>query len=138
MHQALHGHLHCVLTTPPHTKSLNVMSFFFAASYRRFTPLKLARKHASTKLGIAEPVIVTAKKSFHGRTLATMTATGQPNYQKNFGPLVPGQAPWVFLPWMLRAAFPCCMYCSTPPSVTGGHEVVLCTFWVSVGLLCVV
>ncbi|CAN0129308.1 unnamed protein product, partial [Ectocarpus sp. 13 AM-2016] len=51
--------------------------------------IKLARKHASTKLGIAEPVIVTAKKSFHGRTLATMTATGQPNYQKNFGPLVP-------------------------------------------------
>ncbi|CAB1114234.1 unnamed protein product [Ectocarpus sp. CCAP 1310/34] len=52
--------------------------------------IKLARKHANTKLGIAEPVIVTAKKSFHGRTLATMTATGQPNYQKNFGPLVPG------------------------------------------------
>ena len=28
--------------------------------------------------------------SFHGRTLATITATGQPKYQKNFAPLVPG------------------------------------------------
>lgn len=52
---------------------------------------QLARKHAHTKLGITEPVIVTAKQSFHGRTLATMTATGQPKYQENFGPLVPGE-----------------------------------------------
>eukprot|EP00903_Cladosiphon_okamuranus_P005565 g5540.t1 len=52
--------------------------------------IKLARKHAHTKLDIAQPVIVTAKQSFHGRTLATMTATGQPKYQENFGPLVPG------------------------------------------------
>ncbi|CAM9303961.1 unnamed protein product [Pylaiella littoralis] len=52
--------------------------------------IKLARKYGHTKLGIAEPVIVTAKQSFHGRTLATMTATGQPKYQENFGPLVPG------------------------------------------------
>lgn len=51
---------------------------------------QLARKHAHTKLGIDEPVIVTAHQSFHGRTLATMTATGQPKYQQNFGPLVPG------------------------------------------------
>jgi acetylornithine aminotransferase len=35
-------------------------------------------------------VILTAKASFHGRTLATITATGQPKYQKNFEPLVPG------------------------------------------------
>lgn len=52
--------------------------------------LKLARKYGHTKLGIAEPVIVTAKQSFHGRTIATLTATGQPKYQENFGPLVPG------------------------------------------------
>ncbi|CAM9329702.1 unnamed protein product [Scytosiphon promiscuus] len=52
--------------------------------------IKLSRKHGHTKLGIAEPVIVTAKKSFHGRTIATLTATGQPKYQKDFGPLVPG------------------------------------------------
>jgi acetylornithine/N-succinyldiaminopimelate aminotransferase len=28
--------------------------------------------------------------SFHGRTLTTITATGQPKYQKDFGPLTPG------------------------------------------------
>ena len=52
--------------------------------------IKLARKYGHTKLGIDEPVIITANASFHGRTLATITATGQPKYQKNFAPLVPG------------------------------------------------
>jgi acetylornithine/N-succinyldiaminopimelate aminotransferase len=41
-------------------------------------------------LGIQEPVIITAHASFHGRTLATITATGQPKYQQNFDPLMPG------------------------------------------------
>lgn len=52
--------------------------------------IKLARKYGSTKLGIEAPIVITAKSSFHGRTLATVTATGQPKYQKNFNPLVPG------------------------------------------------
>jgi acetylornithine/N-succinyldiaminopimelate aminotransferase len=52
--------------------------------------IKLARKYAHTVLNIANPVIITANASFHGRTLATVTATGQPKYQKNFSPLVPG------------------------------------------------
>lgn len=52
--------------------------------------IKLARKYAHTKLGIENPVVITANASFHGRTLATITATGQPKYQKNFNPLVPG------------------------------------------------
>jgi acetylornithine aminotransferase len=52
--------------------------------------IKLARKYAHTVLGINDPVILTANASFHGRTLATITATGQPKYQKNFSPLVPG------------------------------------------------
>lgn len=54
--------------------------------------IKLARKYAHTVLGIAAPVIITANASFHGRTLATITATGQPKYQKNFDPLMPGFA----------------------------------------------
>ena len=54
--------------------------------------IKLARKYAHTVLGIAAPVIITAEASFHGRTLATVTATGQPKYQKNFDPLMPGFA----------------------------------------------
>ncbi|OLP20317.1 aspartate aminotransferase family protein [Leptolyngbya sp. 'hensonii'] len=52
--------------------------------------IKLARKYAHTVLKIADPVILTAQASFHGRTLATITATGQPKYQQNFSPLVPG------------------------------------------------
>lgn len=52
--------------------------------------IKLARKYAHTVLGIQSPIIITAHASFHGRTLATITATGQPKYQKNFDPLMPG------------------------------------------------
>ena len=40
--------------------------------------IKLIRKYAHTVLEIEKPVILTAKASFHGRTLATITATGQP------------------------------------------------------------
>ncbi|MEO1620058.1 MAG: aspartate aminotransferase family protein [Cyanobacteria bacterium J06632_3] len=52
--------------------------------------IKLARKYGHTELSIEAPIVITAKSSFHGRTLATVTATGQPKYQKNFNPLVPG------------------------------------------------
>ncbi len=54
--------------------------------------IKLARKYAHTQRGMANPLIITAQASFHGRTLATVTATGQPKYQKNFDPLMPGFA----------------------------------------------
>jgi acetylornithine/N-succinyldiaminopimelate aminotransferase len=54
--------------------------------------IKLARKYAHTVRGIEHPVIITANASFHGRTLATVTATGQPKYHQNFQPLVPGFA----------------------------------------------
>lgn len=46
--------------------------------------IKCSRKHASNR-GITKPVIITAEQSFHGRTLATVTATGQPKYHKGFG-----------------------------------------------------
>ena len=52
--------------------------------------IKLARKYAHKVLQIEQPIILTANDSFHGRTLATITATGQPKYQKDFSPLVPG------------------------------------------------
>ncbi len=52
--------------------------------------IKLARKYAHTVLDIEKPIILTAHASFHGRTLATVTATAQPKYQKYFDPLVPG------------------------------------------------
>lgn len=55
--------------------------------------IKLVRKYAHSCLDKVEnPIILTAKSSFHGRTLATITATGQEKYQKGFGPLFPGFA----------------------------------------------
>lgn len=52
--------------------------------------IKLARKHAFLKYGEQKHEIITALKSFHGRTYAAMTATGQPKYQQGFRPVVPG------------------------------------------------
>lgn len=54
--------------------------------------IKLVRKYAYTHFPATQPVIITAKASFHGRTLATITATGQEKYQKGFAPLVDGFA----------------------------------------------
>lgn len=48
--------------------------------------IKLARKYAWLK-DHTKTQIITAQHSFHGRTLATLTATGQPQYQEGFGPL---------------------------------------------------
>ena len=51
--------------------------------------IKLARKYFYTK-GVNKYEIITALNSFHGRTLATLAATGQEKYQKPFKPLPPG------------------------------------------------
>ena len=48
--------------------------------------IKLARKYAHSK-DAEKSEIITAWHSFHGRTLATLTATAQPKYQEGFGPL---------------------------------------------------
>src|SRR5208283_878298 len=52
--------------------------------------IKLARKYASEHFEYERYEIITALKSFHGRTLAALTATGQNKLQKGFEPLVPG------------------------------------------------
>ncbi len=53
--------------------------------------LKLARKWAATQGRAPEQrTILTFRGSFHGRTLATVTATAQPKYQQGFEPLPPG------------------------------------------------
>lgn len=51
--------------------------------------IKLARLHGHGR-GITEPAIVVMERSFHGRTLATLTATGSVKAQAGFEPLVPG------------------------------------------------
>jgi predicted acetylornithine/succinylornithine family transaminase len=52
--------------------------------------IKLARKYAKENISHDCFEIITAENSFHGRTLATLTATGQKKIQKGFEPLVPG------------------------------------------------
>lgn len=51
--------------------------------------IKIARRYWFKK-GARKPGIIAAEQSFHGRTLATITATGQPKYQEGFEPLVEG------------------------------------------------
>ena len=51
--------------------------------------LKIARKYGVDK-GIARPEIVVYEKAFHGRSIATLSATGNPKVQAGFGPLVEG------------------------------------------------
>lgn len=52
--------------------------------------LKLARKYAKLHFGSEKYEIISLKNSFHGRTLATLTATGQPKYQAGYEPLPEG------------------------------------------------
>ncbi|WP_295952019.1 aspartate aminotransferase family protein [Rhodoferax sp.] len=51
--------------------------------------LKLARKFGHDK-GIERPEIVVYEKAFHGRSIATLSATGNTKIQKGFGPMVEG------------------------------------------------
>ena len=51
--------------------------------------LKIARKFGHDK-GIERPEIIVYEKAFHGRSIATLSATGNPKVQAGFGPLVEG------------------------------------------------
>jgi acetylornithine aminotransferase len=51
--------------------------------------LKIARKFGHDK-GIDRPEIIVYEKAFHGRSIATLSATGNPKIQAGFGPLVEG------------------------------------------------
>ncbi len=64
--------------------------------------IKLARKHGHRVRGIEDPLILTAQASFHGRTLAAVTATGQPKYHRGFEPMVAG---FRYFPYNDTAAF---------------------------------
>ncbi len=51
--------------------------------------IKIARKFGHDK-GIARPEIIVYERAFHGRSIATLSATGNPKVQAGFGPLVEG------------------------------------------------
>ena len=53
--------------------------------------IKLARLYGHQK-GVENPVIIVMEKAFHGRTLATLTASGSRKIQAGFEPLMPGFA----------------------------------------------
>ncbi|MCW7539761.1 acetylornithine/succinyldiaminopimelate transaminase [Aquabacterium sp. A7-Y] len=67
--------------------------------------LKLARRHAALRHGAARRRIVACQQSFHGRTLFTVTAGGQPKYTEGFEPLPPdiGHIPFNDIPAAERA-----------------------------------
>lgn len=52
--------------------------------------IKLARKYSKENYGEGRYEIISTINSFHGRTFASLTATGQEKFQKGFEPLVPG------------------------------------------------
>lgn len=51
--------------------------------------LKLARLHANARQ-VTQPQVLVMENSFHGRTLATLAATGNPAVHRGFEPLMPG------------------------------------------------
>ena len=54
--------------------------------------IKVARKYAAEKKGADHYTVITLENSFHGRTLTTLSATGQDHYHELFQPLTPGFA----------------------------------------------
>jgi len=54
--------------------------------------IKAARKYARDRYGEQRQRIITLENSFHGRTITTLSATGQPEFHKHFGPFTGGFA----------------------------------------------
>ena len=52
--------------------------------------IKVARKWAQDTKGVGDYNVITLKNSFHGRTIATLSATGQDVFHKDFGPFPKG------------------------------------------------
>ncbi|MFH4416090.1 MAG: acetylornithine/succinyldiaminopimelate transaminase [Neisseriaceae bacterium] len=90
------SNLYLTLPTKELAKKLVQHSFaeqvFFANSGAEANEaaLKLARKYAFEQYGPSKDKIVSCCNSFHGRTLFTVSVSGQKKYQLGFGPLPPG------------------------------------------------
>ena len=85
----------------------NAVFFCNSGAEANEAAIKLARKHGRIARGIGStsaetPIILTAQASFHGRTLAAVTATGQPKYHQGFEPMVQG---FQYFPYNDIAAF---------------------------------
>ena len=73
-------------------KATKLDKVFFTNSGTEATEgaLKLARKYYYEKNGKADSEIISLNHSFHGRSTGSVTLTGNPNYQRAFGPLIGG------------------------------------------------
>lgn len=73
-------------------KATKLDKVFFTNSGAESTEgaLKLARKYYYLKYGKADSEVISFHHSFHGRTTGSVKLTGNPNYQKAFGPLIEG------------------------------------------------
>ena len=71
-------------------KATKLDKVFFTNSGAESTEgaLKLARKYYYLKHGKADSEVISFHHSFHGRTTGSVKLTGNPNYQKAFGPLI--------------------------------------------------
>lgn len=105
VHEAVEKQLkelwHCsnLYTIPSQVKLANLLTenscgdqvfFCNSGAEANEAAIKIARKYAQDVKGSDDYEIVTFKSSFHGRTLATLSATGQEKIQKGFAPLTPG------------------------------------------------
>ena len=73
-------------------KKTKMKKVFFANSGAEANEcaIKVARKYAKDKYTEQKNTIITLKNSFHGRTIATVSATGQNEFHKDFKPLLDG------------------------------------------------
>lgn len=74
------------------TKRTGMSKVFFANSGAEANEcaIKAARKYGNQRSGNTKNQIITLKNAFHGRTVSTITATGQEQYHKNFFPFDSG------------------------------------------------
>lgn len=101
--------------------------------------IKLARKYASEHHGPDRSGIISTLNSFHGRTLGSLSATGQEKFHKGFGPLVPG---FTYVPYddleSLKAAITpkTCAIMLEPIQGEGGVKVPSAEYMKGVRKLC--
>ncbi len=82
----------CVLLAKALCERTGMKKVFFGNSGAEANEcaIKIARKYATDKKGAKYNTIITLKNSFHGRTITTLSATGQDVFHKNFAPLTDG------------------------------------------------
>ena len=70
-----------------HVSGMDKVFFCNSGAEANEAAIKIARKYGNDN-GVVTPTIITMKNSFHGRTMATLTATGNPKVKQGFTPLL--------------------------------------------------